>query len=164
MTTKKNCGIYIFRKDLRIEDNIGLIKLSEKCKNIIPIFIFDPYQTDLNSKTKNYLSFPVLRFICESVKDLNEHLVKQKSRLNVFYGNPNKVLEYIIKIINKTNKYEVTFIGFNEDYTEYSLYRDNKIKELSKKYNIDCISNSDDNTLCSMDLLLKESNIPYKVG
>ena len=36
-------GIFIFRKDLRIEDNRGLIKLSEKCKEIIPIFILLNY-------------------------------------------------------------------------------------------------------------------------
>ena len=47
-------GIFIFRRDLRVEDNRGLIKLSESCKNIIPIFIFDPYQADLNSNNKNY--------------------------------------------------------------------------------------------------------------
>ena len=29
-------GIFIFRKDLRIVDNRGLIKLSENCKKIIP--------------------------------------------------------------------------------------------------------------------------------
>ena len=34
-------GFYIFRKDFRIKDNRGLIKLSEKVKFIIPIFIYD---------------------------------------------------------------------------------------------------------------------------
>ena len=37
-------GIFIFRRDLRIVDNQGLILLSENCKEIIPIFIFDPNQ------------------------------------------------------------------------------------------------------------------------
>ena len=63
-------GIFIFRRDLRIVDNRGLIKLSEKCKYIIPIFIFDPEQIDLNARTANSLSFPALRFICESVPEL----------------------------------------------------------------------------------------------
>ena len=36
--TKFDIGIFIFRRDLRIEDNRGLINLSSKCKNIIPIF------------------------------------------------------------------------------------------------------------------------------
>ena len=49
-------GIFIFRKDMRIIDNLGLIKLSEKTKEILPIFIFDPYQVDLTTKTKNYFT------------------------------------------------------------------------------------------------------------
>ena len=65
-------GIFIFRKDMRIVDNRGLIKLLEKCKEIFSIFIFDPYQVEPTTKTKNYLSFPALRFICESLKDLNK--------------------------------------------------------------------------------------------
>jgi deoxyribodipyrimidine photo-lyase len=156
-------GIFIFRKDLRIEDNRGLIKLSEKCKEIIPIFIFDPYQVDLNSKNKNYLSFPALRFICDSVKDLNiliSNSTKSKSCLNVFYGNPVKVLDYIVNIINKSKSSFA--IGFNEDFTQYSLSRDNLIAKLCFRLQIELISNDDDSILCPMDLLLKEPNIAYK--
>ena len=163
--TNKNIndyGIFIFRKDLRIEDNRGLNLLSEKCKEIIPIFIFDPYQVDLTSKTKNYLSFPTLRFICESVKDLKNELTKFKSKLYVFYGNPIKVLEYIVKQIELEQNNKNIIIGFNEDYTEYSLSRDKIIKDFCQKKNIVCILNSDDYTLCDMGLLLKEQNIPYK--
>lgn len=56
-TMKYDIGIFIFRRDLRIEDNRGLIKLSTNCKNIIPIFVFDPYQADINSKIKIILVF-----------------------------------------------------------------------------------------------------------
>lgn len=158
MTDKKNFkyGIFIFRKDLRINDNRGLIKLSKECKEIIPIFIFDPYQVDLNSKTSNYLSFPALRFICEGVKDLDKSL--GKTRLNVFYGNPIKVLEHVIKEL-KTN---LLALGFNVDFTEYSIKRDNQIMDFCKKKNIHVSVCEDDNVLCDMNLLLKEPNVPYK--
>jgi len=155
-------GIYIFRKDLRIIDNRGLIKLSEKCKEIIPIFIFDPYQVDLTNKNKNYLSFPALRFICESIKDLNNQLIKLKSKLNVFYGNPTIVLKYIIKQLEKVLGRKKIIIGFNSDYTEYSIIRDNTINIFCKNKKIELIINHDDNVLCDMELLLKEVNIPYK--
>lgn len=161
---KKNVeyGIFIFRKDLRIQDNRGLIKLSEFCKKIIPVFIFDSFQVDLNSKTKNYLSFPALRFICEGVKDLNESINKSKSKLNIFYGNPIKVIEYLIKEL-KLNS-ENTILGFNADFTLYSISRDNQISEFCKKNNIQIIINEDDNTMCNMELLLKNTNKlePYK--
>lgn len=166
MLKKYTYGIFIFRKDLRIIDNRGLIKLSNECEEIIPIFIFDQYQVDLNSKTKNYLSFPALRFICESVKDLNNYITKsikksiKKSNLNVFYGNPVKVIEYLINFINIDS--EKIVLGFNADFTEYSLKRDLDIVNYCKKQNIHTIICEDDNTLCNMNLLLKEPNIPYK--
>ena len=158
MSKKYSFGIFIFRKDLRIIDNRGLIKLSNQCNEIIPIFIFDPYQVDLDNKTKNYLSFPALRFICESVKDLHKSITK--SGLNVFYGNPIKVIEHIINEIKINN--EQLALGFNGDYTEYSIKRDTEIINFCKKKNIETIICYDDNTLCSMELLLKEDNIPYK--
>ena len=155
-------GIFIFRKDLRIEDNRGLIKLSEQCKEIIPIFIFDSNQVDLTSKTKNYLSFPTLRFICESIKDLNEIIIKNNSKLNVFYGNPIKVLEYVFKQIEKDLNSKNIILGLNSDYTEYSISRDKAIEKLCIDKKIQYIFNHDDYVLCDMELMLKENNVPYK--
>ena len=159
MSNNKAYGIFIFRKDLRITDNRGLINLSNICKEIIPIFIFDPKQVDLNNNTKNYLSFPALRFICESVKDLQMYI--GNSKLNVFYGNPLKVLEHIIKQLNLDTK--TLALGFNADYTEYSLKRDKEIIDFCNSHNIHTLICHDDNTLCHMDLLLKEQpSTPYK--
>ena len=161
-----NCdiGIFIFRRDLRIEDNRGLIQLSTKCKYIIPIFIFDPHQTDLNSQTKNYISFPVLRFICESLKELDSSIKKLNSRLYIFYGKPENVLLYIINSLKKSKSYSkfTICVGFNEDFSKYSIERDNLIKENMTKNNIPLLTSDDDFTLCSMDLLVKEDKMPYK--
>jgi deoxyribodipyrimidine photo-lyase len=151
-------GIFIFRKDLRINDNRGLIKLAKECDEIIPVFIFDPYQVDLNSKTKNYLSYPALRFICEGVKDLDKSIGKKG--LNVFYGNPIEVLKHILKELKIDNK--SLALGFNADFTEYSIKRDNGIMDFCNTNNINLIVCDDDNTLCEMELLLKEHEIPYK--
>lgn len=164
MNKEFDLGIFIFRKDLRITDNRGLLKLFEQCKEILPIFIFDPEQVDLNPINKNYLSFPVLRFICESVKDLDLHLINLGSKLNIFYGDNLEVLEYILKQIKKNKKNIKIGLGFNNDYTQYSLNRDNKIIEFCKNKNVQCFQNHDDYTMISMNLLLKDSekSIPYK--
>ena len=155
-------GIFIFRKDLRIIDNRGLIELSKISKEIIPIFIFDSKQVDLTSNTKNYLSFPALRFISESVIDLKENISKSKSDLNVFYGNPIRVLDYVLKTIKTKLLSKSICIGFNSDYTEYSIKRDGEIIQFCIKNNITYLANTDDYTMCSMELLLKEPEIPYK--
>lgn len=161
-------GIFIFRKDLRFEDNRGLNKLAELCDEILPIFIFDPVQVDSTPKTKNYLSFPALRFICEGVKDLATRIANAKSnaksnaKLHVFYGNPVKVLEYIVGLLKKKNKLDEMVIGFNADYTEYSIVRDNLIEEFCNSNQINLIVTHDDYVLVPMDQMLKEPGIPYK--
>jgi deoxyribodipyrimidine photo-lyase len=157
-------GIFIFRRDFRIEDNRGLIKLSQNCEKIIPIFVFDPYQADLNSHNKNYISFPVLKFICESLKDLDVSIKKQKSKLYIFYGKPINALMYIIKSLQNSKKYSKSSIcvGFNEDFSKYSVERDNLIKQTMNKNNISLMISEDDFTLCNMELLLKEDKTPYK--
>lgn len=113
---------------------------------------------DLNSKTKNYLSYPALRFICEGVKDLNKSI--GKTGLNVFYGNPIDVIKHILSELKIDSKSLV--LGFNADFTEYSIKRDNEIKDFCKANNINILVCEDDNTLCDMNLLLKEPEIPYK--
>jgi len=157
-------GIFIFRRDFRIEDNRGLIKLSNVCKYVIPIFIFDPYQTELNSQTKNYLSFPVLRFICESLTELDTSIKKTKSKLYIFYGKPVNALLYIVNSLKKSKQYSkfTMCVGFNEDFSKYSIQRDNLIKENMKKINVPILTSDDDFTLCPMDFLVKEDKIPYK--
>jgi len=154
-------GIYIFRKDFRIEDNRGLIKLQKECKEIIPIFIFDPYQIEKNSKNKDYMSYRALRFICESIEDLGNFIKKEKSKLNIFNDKPENVIEYLINLFKKENK--KICIGFNEDFTEYSIKRDKLIKNICDKNKIKMIVNDDDYTLCDMKLLTKNENLePYK--
>ena len=161
---KYDIGIFIFRRDLRIEDNRGLNELSKKCQNIIPIFIFDPYQTELNSQTKNYISFPVLKFICESLKELDNSIKKLKSKLYIFFGKPVNVLLYIINSLKKSPQYskQSICVGFNKDFSKYSIERDNTIKEQMIKKNISLQITDDDFTLCGMDLLVKEDKTPYK--
>ena len=64
----KKIGIFIFRRDFRIIDNIGLTALSKKCKTIYPIFIFTPEQvTDKNT----YKSDNAIQFMIKSLEELN---------------------------------------------------------------------------------------------
>jgi deoxyribodipyrimidine photo-lyase len=161
---KYDIGIFIFRRDLRIDDNRGLIKLSERCETIIPLFIFDPYQVNINNTNKNYISFPVLKFICESLTELNKSITKLNSKLYILYGKPSNAILYIIKNLQKIKMYKnkTIIVSFNEDYSKYSIERDNLIRTTLKKNNIEIITNDDDYTMCDMKLLVKDDGIPYK--
>ena len=56
----KKIGLFIFRRDLRLNDNLSLIELSNIVDVIIPIFILDEKQIELNNNNKYYYSNNVI--------------------------------------------------------------------------------------------------------
>ena len=142
-------GIFIFRKDLRIYDNNGLNKLLELCDEVYCLFIYDDQQ--LNSK---YISYNSLYYLSECVKQLNKQL---DNKLTIMNGTIKQVLEYIIKSFN----HKIDYIGYNNDFTVYSLERDVLINKLCFNNNIQTVSNDSDQTLIDMKYLLKEDKNIY---
>jgi deoxyribodipyrimidine photo-lyase len=154
---KINIGIFIFRKDLRIYDNLGLIELSKICDKIIPIFIFDDYQINITDNNKYYRSNNAIQFMCESLIDLNKQL---DNKLIFFKGNPITILE---KIIKKLYKEYNLYVGFNKDYTKYALERDAQILNLLEKYNIISSTIEHDHTLIPFFNMIKSDGTAYIV-
>jgi deoxyribodipyrimidine photo-lyase len=131
-------GIFLFHRDLRIQDNIGLIQTIKNCKHIYPVFIFTPEQV---GSSNPYKSNNAVQFMIESLEDLNDEIHKYSShsntKLNVFYGNTNKVIKECI------DKWNIEYICFNKDYTPYAIERDNKLCELCEKMKVVCEMASD---------------------
>lgn len=119
-------GIFIFRRDLRLDDNLALHELSMETDEIIPVFIIDPYQIKKAIHNKSYISNNAIQFMCESIEDLDRQL---DHKLNILHGNPKDCILEIIKTIGKDN----CIIGFNEDFSPYSIQRDNDIKKLASR-------------------------------
>ena len=120
--------IFIFRRDLRIVDNVGFNWLVEQGYEILPIFIMNPQQIDVDNN--RFFSHKSVQFMQESLKDLDMAIKKAGgNRLNLFYGNNLDVIDDLIKNNN------VEGICLNEDYTPFSIDRDLAIEEL-------CIDNS----------------------
>ena len=76
-------GLFIFRRDLRIQDNIGLNLAAEQCNNVFPIFIFTPEQVTDKNKFK---SDNAVQFMIESLADLATEINKKGGKLYTFYG------------------------------------------------------------------------------
>lgn len=113
MANKK--GLFIFRRDLRIQDNIGLSELLKKCSEINCVFILDPKQID--PKQNKYFSAPAMLFMIDSLIEL-----KYRIPLKILHGDP-------LEIISKMSKnYDV--VSFNRDYSKYSIERDTKLEKL----------------------------------
>lgn len=48
----KSHGMFIFRRDLRLDDNTGLLYALQNCKDIIPCFILDPKIMKIHQKSE----------------------------------------------------------------------------------------------------------------
>lgn len=129
-------SIFIFRRDLRLHDNNGLMLALSKSDKVIPIFIFTPEQISKNL----YKSNNCIQFMIESLQVLDQSLRKIGSRLFYFYGDVLSVLKTIIK----TQK--ITGIYINKDFTPYSKQRDHDIENLCNQKNI-TFDSIDDSTL-----------------
>jgi deoxyribodipyrimidine photo-lyase len=149
-------GIHIFRRDLRLYDNVALHLLSKDVDKILPIFIFDPFQIDHTKENESYRSDPAVKNMIESLEDLNDDLRKNGSKLFYFYGSPDHIIEKLIKII-KPEK-----ISYNADYSKYAQKRDKDMDEVCKKNKIEVIKFMDDLTINKMDDFLNKEK-PYRV-
>ncbi|NNM02090.1 MAG: deoxyribodipyrimidine photo-lyase [Nitrosopumilus sp.] len=108
-------SLFLFRRDLRVNDNTGLIYASKTSSKVIPSFIFD--SNILNSPQNNTSNFR-MKFLHESLTDLDSQLKAKKSLLYMFSGLAEKILENIIK----ENSIDAVFV--NRDYTGFSKTRD----------------------------------------
>ena len=113
-------SIFLFHRDLRLEDNVGLIESLQNSKEVIPCFIYD---SNLIKKLKD-AKFR-WNFLNESLLDLDKELQKKGSRLQILEGTPEKSIEKIIK------KHRVKSIFANTDFSNYSQKRDEKIFQVN---------------------------------
>ena len=117
--------LFIFRRDLRIEDNIGLIESLQNSKEVIPCFIYDE---NIIKKLKD--SEFRWSFLNESLGELDNELKKKGTSLQILEGKPEKITDEIIK------KHKLNAIFLNTDFTNYAQRRDEKIFQICKKNKI----------------------------
>jgi deoxyribodipyrimidine photo-lyase len=131
MTDKYENGLFIFRRDFRVVDNVSLDMVNTVCKRVYPIFIFSPEQVSSSNKFK---SNNAVQFMIESLEDLSKQIHKMGGELLCFYGNNTTVLSHIIKELN------IDFVCFNIDYTPYAIKRETDVVKLCErlKINYDC--------------------------
>ena len=117
--------LFVFRRDLRLEDNIGLIESLQNSKEVIPCFIYDE---NIIKKLKD--SEFRWSFLNESLVELDKELKKKGTSLQILEGKPEKILDKIIK------KHGLDAVFLNTDFTNYSQCRDEKIFQVCKKNKI----------------------------
>jgi len=149
---KYKSSIFIFTRDLRLYDNTSLSLALKESQLIIPIFIFNPRQ--LNDSNK-YKSNNCIQFMCESLDELDEMLQKKGSRLYFFYGEPEIIIESLIK---KYDQIESVYI--NMDYTPFAKKRDFEIEKVCNDYDVD-FNSYEDYVLTGKDKIVNSSGNCY---
>lgn len=119
-------SVFVFRRDLRLQDNTGLIESIKNSDLTICCFIFDP----LILNNPSFYRPKLFKFLKESLQDLEENISALNGKLFYFYG----IYDEIIKSIFKAEKIEAVYL--NRDYTTYSINRDRTILELCKKNDV----------------------------
>jgi len=136
-------GIFIFRRDLRLIDNICLNLATKMCHNIRTIFIFTPEQ--ISSKINAYRSDNAVQFMLESLEHLSSVIAAAGGKLETYYGHNDSVVEkLILSNKNKTNSANsVDAIFFNKDYSPYAIQRDAEISTVCEKHGVSVVTAND---------------------
>ena len=115
---KYNSGLFIFHRDFRIIDNVGLMQASKQCDNLYTCFIFTPDQV---GKANTFRSQNAIQFMIESLTELEKDIHEQNGELLLFYGEQLTILRKLCTTLN------IDAVFFNKDYTPYAIQRDMKI-------------------------------------
>ena len=116
-------SIFWHRRDLRIEDNIGLFQASQNAKELIGVYILDPNLLDINRNTSEAKNW----FLGESLLELQKNWERRGSRLLILNGDPIKLISKLADLI------KAECIYWNENIEPYEINRDKLITELLLK-------------------------------
>ncbi|WP_370173553.1 cryptochrome/photolyase family protein [Leeuwenhoekiella palythoae] len=145
-------SIFWFRRDLRLDDNVGFLEALKGGHPVLPIFIFD--KEILNELPKDDAR---VTFIYETLQEMRNELQEDHgSSLALFYGKPETVWKQLIK------DYDIDTVYTNHDYEPYALERDEQIKKLLKKEDID-FKTFKDQVIFEKDEVVKGDGDPYVV-
>lgn len=129
MTTPQKRGLFIFHRDFRILDNVGLHAAAKECDKLYTVFLFTPEQV---SKANRYKSKAAVSFMIECVEDLAKHIREAGGKLLLLYGQSKKLVAKLIVQLR------IDAVYFNQDYTPYAIERDREIAQLCQRANVEC--------------------------
>ncbi|RAJ17066.1 cryptochrome/photolyase family protein [Olleya aquimaris] len=149
---KKQVNIFWFRRDLRLDDNLGFYKALKSDYPVLPIFFFDKEILDKLPEDDARVTF-----IFETLQDMRNTLQDQhNSSLAMFYGTPKNTFKQLI------DDYQINTVFTNHDYEPYATERDNSIKSLLEDHNIE-FKTYKDQVIFEKDEVVKKDGDPYVV-
>ncbi|TCR12993.1 deoxyribodipyrimidine photo-lyase [Sphingobacterium sp. JUb78] len=149
---KDKVVIFWFRRDLRLEDNVGLQQAVASGYPVLPIFIFDTtilqkLETDKDRRVD---------YIHQALNSLNSTLHNYGSTLQTYHGKPLEIFEIITKI------YDVQGIYCNRDYEPQAIKRDKLIESYLRERDIQ-FNTYKDQVIFEKSDIVKDDGNPYSV-
>jgi len=145
-------NIFWFRRDLRLDDNVGFFNALKSDLPVLPIFIFD----------KNILEqLPEddarVNFIFDTLQTMRDTLQSEhNSSLAIYYDTPEDAFKTIME------QFTIDTVFTNRDYEPYATKRDKNIKQLLDKNNIS-FKTYKDQVIFEKDEVVKKDGKPYVV-
>jgi deoxyribodipyrimidine photo-lyase len=143
--------VFWFRRDLRLEDNVGLYQALQSGYRVLPLFIFDDAILEHLPKGDARVTF-----IYESLSKINEKLAELGSSLLVKKGKTQDVWQQLI------TEFEVKEVFFNKDYEPYAINRDQQITELLAQNGVK-VQAFKDQVIFEEAEITKADGLPYTV-
>lgn len=149
---RNKIAIFWFRRDLRLEDNIGLYHALNGELKILPIFIFD---TEILEKLENKNDRRI-DYIHQALTTINYQLKQQQSALTTFKGKPFEIFQLLLE------KYDIQAVYCNRDYEPQAITRDTTIFNYFKQKGIPFRAYKDQVIFDKSDIL-KNDGTPYTI-
>lgn len=142
-------GLFVFHRDLRVQDNTALLRLFEQVDQVIPIFVFSPHQ--VNRRVNHFYNSHAIQFMCDALRELDDDT---HQNLCCFYGDETRMVSRLL------DQYPITHVGFNLDYTRYARERTHRLRTLCESKHVQLVL-AEDYTLTELDAV--RDGEPYVV-
>lgn len=149
---KDKIVVFWFRRDLRLEDNVGLFHALESGFPVLPVFIFD---TDILERLEDKKDRRV-DYIHQALNSIQSELAEHGANLHAYSGKPLNVFQSLFK------KHDIQGVICNRDYEPEAIQRDTAIYNFFKSKSISFQAYKDQVIFDKKDILKKDGK-PYIV-
>lgn len=144
-------NIFWFRRDMRLNDNVGLYQALQSNKPVLPVFIFD---THILEHLETYDSR--VHFIHDTIQELQEELSKVGSALWVFHGTPIDAFKQLCE------DFTIEEVFINRDYEPYAREREQQLLDFFNEKGVG-FKGFKDQVIFEKKEIVKDDNSPYVV-
>jgi len=145
-------NIFWFRRDLRLDDNVGFYEALKSDLPVLPIFIFDSEILDKLPKDDARVTF-----IHETLQTMRQTLQDEyNSSIAIYHGKPLDIYKQLVK------DYDISTVFTNCDYEPYATKRDGEIEDFLST-NAIVFKTFKDQVIFEKDEVVKKDGNPYVV-